>query len=272
MLTNTSGQYFHCLAFNAAGRVSGIAANLSCELSIDGGARTALTYTFSEIGTTGEYYALLEDTETDGHALSFSPVSSSGEQVVGMPSNVIYTFDPTDVTFTVPQSVINQATLPEGTESVYQASQWTITLEGISDGEYANTDYVYFGIKSADGPDSTSALQVKWTKSGATTACTYINGAAAAGAQTTQAVITHSTYDPGDGSTEHRYILVVEGELTALVPTTNSLNSEDRFGDIVSLSRAKYGYSSEWKITGATDLVIGAGYLIVLQSVILTTN
>jgi hypothetical protein len=93
MKYNTAGQRFHVIAFNASGRVSGDAANLSVTLSKDGGSRVALADTSAtEIGTTGEYTFDLSQAETDAHALSFAPASStSGVQVLGVPSNVIYT-------------------------------------------------------------------------------------------------------------------------------------------------------------------------------------
>lgn len=92
MLKNKAGQYFHVIAFDSNGRVSGDAANITCELSIDGGPRNILNGSAEEIGNTGEYTFPLTQTETDGHALSFTPSSSTaGVQVLGVPSNVIYT-------------------------------------------------------------------------------------------------------------------------------------------------------------------------------------
>lgn len=93
MLYKTAGQRFHFVAFNSMGRVSGQAASMSCDLSIDNGSRVALSDALpTEIGTTGEYYFDLTEGETDGHCLSFAPrCSVSGVQVLGMPSNVIYT-------------------------------------------------------------------------------------------------------------------------------------------------------------------------------------
>ena len=93
MRRNTLGQLFHVVAFNASGRVSGDAANITCTISIDGGTRvTTSDVNPTEIGTTGVYVFTLSQAETDGHELSFIPSSStSGVQVLGMPSNVIYT-------------------------------------------------------------------------------------------------------------------------------------------------------------------------------------
>lgn len=95
MLRNTDGQFFHVKAFNASGLVSGAAAAITSTLSIDGDTRSALTDVNPvEIGSTGEYVFDLTQAETDGHELSFVPVcSTAGVQVLGMPSNVIYTFD-----------------------------------------------------------------------------------------------------------------------------------------------------------------------------------
>ena len=93
MKLNTAGQRFHCIAFNASGRVSGQAANITAELSIDGGTRGPIGDANPvEIGSTGEYVFDLTQAETNGHSLSFTPVcSTSGVQVLGVPSNVIYT-------------------------------------------------------------------------------------------------------------------------------------------------------------------------------------
>jgi hypothetical protein len=93
MKLNTSGQRFHVIAFNASGRVSGEAANITAQLAIDGGTRSATSDTNPvEIGSTGEYVFDLTQAETNGHSLSFTPVcSTSGVQVLGVPSNVIYT-------------------------------------------------------------------------------------------------------------------------------------------------------------------------------------
>ena len=93
MKFNTSGQTIHIVAFNQSGRVSGVAGDISCSLSIDNGTRTPLTNsTPTEIGTTGEYVFNLTQTETNGYELSFVPeCSSAGVQVLTMPSNIVYT-------------------------------------------------------------------------------------------------------------------------------------------------------------------------------------
>lgn len=93
MLKNTAGQFFHAIAFDVNGRVSGQAANITSGLSIDGGTRVATNdVNPTEIGATGEYAFALTQPESNGHALSFTPAcSTSGVQVLGSPSNVIYT-------------------------------------------------------------------------------------------------------------------------------------------------------------------------------------
>ena len=262
MQKNTASQYFHCVVFNSSGRVSGDAANLSCELSVDNGTRAALgTNTATEIGTTGEYTFPLTQAETNGHELSFTPESSSGYQVIGMPSNIIYTSEPTSVTVTVPQSTIVQATVASDTDVVYQGSEWTIVLEGVDDTAYGNADYIYFAVKWEDVPDSEAPLQIKWTKSGDTTEVLYINGAAA-GSLSGDAAVTHASYTESS-TTYHRFTLVVEGEVTALVPTTNSLNGITGLGNVNLVTNPEYGYASEWKLTGDTDLVVGRGFIVV---------
>jgi hypothetical protein len=95
MKFNLADQRFHVITFDADGRVTGEAANITATQSIDGGAYEPLNdVNPTEIGTTGEYFFELTQAETAGHALSFTPVcSTSGVQVLGVPSNVIYTFD-----------------------------------------------------------------------------------------------------------------------------------------------------------------------------------
>jgi hypothetical protein len=98
MKFNTASQAFHVIAFDENGRVTGDAANITCELAIDGGDRDPLGDTNpTEIGTTGEYVFSLTQAETNGHALSFTPVSSSGAQVIGVPSNIVYTTLESDI-------------------------------------------------------------------------------------------------------------------------------------------------------------------------------
>jgi len=266
MQKNVASQDFHVVAFNASGRISGIAGNITCELSIDGGTRNPTNdVNPTEIGTTGEYIFNLTQAETNGYELSFTPESSTGAQVVGMPSNVIYTSTVTP-TYVIPQSVIDQAVLPAGTTSVYQASQWTITLEGIPNDEYANTDAVYFGIKSADEADADMPLQIRWDKTANTTEVIRVNGAAPTGTLDDDgALITHSTYTEG-GDTLHRYVLVVEGEVTVSVPTTFSLNNVSEIDPNRIISQ-RNNYTSEWKIVGDTDLVISSGSIVVLPTV-----
>lgn len=99
MKYNTAGQEFHAIAFNASGRVSGDAANITCTLALDGGTRAATNdVNPTEIGTTGEYVFTLTQAESLGHQQSFAPVSSTpGVQVLGVPSNVIYTTQETAI-------------------------------------------------------------------------------------------------------------------------------------------------------------------------------
>lgn len=95
MIINTAGQEFHVIAFDLDGRVTGDAANITCTLAIDGGSRVATNDVNPiEIGTTGEYVFYLTQAESNGHQLSFVPTSATGGvQVLGSPSNVIYTHE-----------------------------------------------------------------------------------------------------------------------------------------------------------------------------------
>lgn len=108
MLKNVTGQKFHVIAFNAAGRVSGAASAITCTLAIDGGDREDLNDVNPvEIGSTGVYVFDLTISETDGHELSFVPAcSTAGVQVLGLPSNVIYTETPvSDISNAVVQAI-----------------------------------------------------------------------------------------------------------------------------------------------------------------------
>ena len=104
MLKNTSGQTFTVVAFNASGKVTGNAVAITCTLAIDGGSRVALTDVNPvEIGATGVYEFDLTQGETNGHELSFVPASStSGVEVLGSPSNVIYTTVSSRIPTTLP--------------------------------------------------------------------------------------------------------------------------------------------------------------------------
>lgn len=99
MQKNTAGQRFFVKAFDDNGAVSGDAANITCQLSIDGAAYSATNdVNPTEIGTSGQYVFDLTQAETNGYELSFVPESStSGVQVMGMPTNVIYTSEPLDL-------------------------------------------------------------------------------------------------------------------------------------------------------------------------------
>lgn len=96
MKKNTASQRFIVKAFDDNGAVTGDAANITCKLAIDGGTYTAITDVNPvEIESSGQYVFDLTQAETDGYELSFLPVSAtSGVQVMGMPTNVIYTTDP----------------------------------------------------------------------------------------------------------------------------------------------------------------------------------
>lgn len=93
MLRNVPGQFHYVVCFDANGRVSGEAANLSCTLAIDNGVRSPLaTDVATEIGTTGIYRFALSAAETNGHEQSFiTSCATLDVQVLGMPSNIIYT-------------------------------------------------------------------------------------------------------------------------------------------------------------------------------------
>lgn len=95
MKKNIAGQRYKVIAFDASGRVTGDAANITCQLAIDGGALTPLTDVNPvEVGTTGEYIFDLTQAETNGYELSFTPASATpGVNILGVPANVIYTLD-----------------------------------------------------------------------------------------------------------------------------------------------------------------------------------
>ncbi|MEO1529339.1 MAG: hypothetical protein AAFX06_28295 [Planctomycetota bacterium] len=92
MLRDTAGQKLQVIAFNATGRVTGEAANITCTVRIDDGSRVAITDTNpAELGN-GVYEFDLTQGETAGHELSFLPVcSTNGVEVLASPANVVYT-------------------------------------------------------------------------------------------------------------------------------------------------------------------------------------
>lgn len=95
----TAGQRFVICVRDTNGLVTGDAANLTCQLSIDGGTRVDLTtntatpiYESDGVTETGYYSFPASTAEVTGHELSITPVSStSGNECFGIPGNVIYT-------------------------------------------------------------------------------------------------------------------------------------------------------------------------------------
>ena len=159
MRKDIAGQLFHVVAFNASGRVSGDAANITCTISIDGGTRvTTSDVNPTEIGTTGVYVFTLSQAETDGHELSFIPSSStSGVQVLGMPSNVIYT-STVDLTANAISSLALAAGLSAGDftisltikdedENTIPECSVIITTSSIS----SSTNVIAYGLTNVNG-------------------------------------------------------------------------------------------------------------------------
>ena len=105
MLRDTAGQKLQVIAFDASGRRTGQAANITCTVRIDDGSRVAIADTNPvELGN-GIYEFDLTQGETAGHELSFLPVcSTSGVEVLASPANVIYT----DSTATLVDSIVTQ--------------------------------------------------------------------------------------------------------------------------------------------------------------------
>ena len=75
---------------------------ITCQLSKDGATAAALNQTNpTEKGTTGRYVFNLQQAETDGYELDFRPLTgATGVQLIGEPSNVIYTQAPASATST----------------------------------------------------------------------------------------------------------------------------------------------------------------------------
>ena len=104
MFKNTASQKFTVIAFADAGHatldagevVTGDAANITCKVEQDDDGTQSAT---NDVNPTevedGQYRFDLTQAETNGDKLTFYPESSTaGVQVVGMPSNVIYTRPP----------------------------------------------------------------------------------------------------------------------------------------------------------------------------------
>lgn len=100
MFKNTASQKLTIFAFADAGHatldagepVTGDAANITCKLSIDDAAASAVTDTNPTEVEDGKYNFDLTQAETNGDKILFLPESSTaGVQVVALPSLVIYT-------------------------------------------------------------------------------------------------------------------------------------------------------------------------------------
>lgn len=89
----TPGQKHHLIAYDENGRVTGEAANITVELSKDGGAAEDVTFaTATEIGSYGEYTVDLTIAEVTAHELAFNyQCATAGVNVRGEPSSVQYT-------------------------------------------------------------------------------------------------------------------------------------------------------------------------------------
>lgn len=97
MIKNQAGQRLWLKAFNASGYVEDNQANITCDLVIDGGTPVSLGNPTQASQKAGNYYYVLSQAETNGHALK--PIlksSTPGVQVVGVP-DIVYTTEPTQV-------------------------------------------------------------------------------------------------------------------------------------------------------------------------------
>ena len=251
MRKDIAGQLFHVVAFNASGRVSGDAANITCTISIDGGTRvTTSDVNPTEIGTTGVYVFTLSQAETDGHELSFIPSSStSGVQVLGMPSNVIYT-STVDLTANAISAVSSAAStetassissiaaarvvIPTNALSippvraevsrlrVLRRSSFTHTLENV--GDLAGVSKIVFTIKDNKEIDNDAASLAQVVLSipaaSSTDGIKYLGGSAA-GAKRTSGSIAVQSYTEGSESRK-RIVVAIADDATASIPVESN--------------------------------------------------
>lgn len=245
MLRNQANQQFHCKAFTAGGAASGQASNIACTLSVDGGTRAALAdTTATEIGATGEYVFDLSQAETNGHALSFVPTcSTAGVQVLGMPSNVIYTSEATSAgggTTGTSTSLNANAQWPDAVTFAvtsneppyYYSDQWTLAFDvpiGIPDSER-----LLFSLKDGDlntVADAASILEIELALP-STSRITRINGQAATTLQGTYGSLTYEAYpDPITGAERRRCVVTIRDDASALIAAGTYARGLKRVGE-----------------------------------------
>lgn len=267
MKKNTASQYFYVKAFNTAGSVTGDAANIDCNLSIDGANEASLAASATEIGG-GVYRFALSQSETNGDALAFRPFSStSGVEVLGMPSNLIYTT--TDATLMLTKDIISTAlsNLDEAeTPVVIRGTNWS---SSITTDDITEATAVHYMIKNADEIDNNAVLHVRLPINGGsgTDGIVRINAQSYTDASVLidDAEITSST--SGD---EVTYTMTCKGEASALFPPTTTIEKTSTAG-YPRVSETS-GYYTEWKLTGDNDRVLSQGRLKVLPDFVRATT
>lgn len=162
-----------------------------------------------------------------------------------------------DISFSVPTSVLESIAAEAGNSIAYRGTRWQDTLEGVV--SIVGATAIYYAVKVQDVPDINALIQVRKNLNAGTgpEGLIRINGTAPVNAA--QASIVASTYVEGP-NTFHRFVCVIDGEATALVPPTVPLLNQN----LTSFSSPTLpSYYTEWKIVGNSDMVLASGQVAV---------
>jgi hypothetical protein len=168
---------------------------------------------------------------------------------------------------TVPQSVIDTASLPSDTKQIARGTQWSDRIEGI--GDLTGITAVYYALKMGDVEDDQATLLVRKNLNGATGDEGIVRLAGEEAAKPSDAIIVHSTYEDEE-ITKNRFVVTVEGEASALIEETLSNTASSRFG--FTRSNESNGYIRGWKLVGDNDQDFPTGRMRVKRGIVDATD
>ena len=166
-----------------------------------------------------------------------------------------------DITFSVPTSVLESIAAEAGNSIAYRGTRWQDTLEGVA--SIVGATAIYYAVKATDVPDADALIQVRLNLNAGTGDQGLVRINKGVPLNANQASIVASTYTEG-AVTLNRFVCVIDGEATALVPPTVPLRDQTRNS---FTSSTLPSYYTEWKIVGDADMVLASGQVAVLPDV-----
>lgn len=165
---------------------------------------------------------------------------------------------PDGLTVTVPTSVLTSYTAELGESVAYRGTRWESTMEGVA--SIVGATAIYFAVKQEDVVDADALIQVRLPLNGSGGSTGLIRVNKGVPADSTDAVIVHTTYLE-EGETLNRFVCTVEGEATSLVPASTQLRNQ--VTNAFPVNTTLPSYYTEWKIVGDADIVLGQGLVAV---------